>query len=140
MSKITIGHNSFSILSEVSCADIKKAQAGRPNSVMEFEGEGEKKRPVFAVSVGAPGVNGVGVSFAVDSIKTGKAVLELPIPAGTEMKDVKGYVADQVGFAKKHLDVIEAQIIAAISEIDADRQAVLDSIEDIAEPAAPAAE
>lgn len=130
MSAIKISDTVFTISSVLSVEDIAKAKKGRPESTTLFKGEGKEREPVFCVGIGAiESFNQNGITFVTNGTVSGKAVVTCPLPSDLKKDEIKNYVADKVGFIKKNLDAVEAQVVAALAEIDADRAEVLASIE-----------
>lgn len=130
MATIKINDTIFTITSTLSVEDIAKAKKGRPECTTLFKGEGKEREPVFCVGTGrTENFNQNGITFATNGTVSGKAVVTCPLPSDLKKDDIKNYVADKVGFIKKNLDAVEAQVVAALAEIDADRAEVLASIE-----------
>lgn len=137
MATIKISDTVFTIASTLSVEDYVKAKKGRPESTTLFKGEGKEREPVFMVGTGhTEGYNQNGITFATNGALSGKAVITSPLPSDLEKDEIKEWVADKIGFIKKNLDAVEAQVVTALAEIDADRAEILASIEGLDDDAA----
>lgn len=129
MAKITIAGNAFVVTSAKKLADIKELQKYNPKALSLFEqNEDGKKEEVFRVTASSnAGINQYGVSFPdVSRDGEGFACLTGDIPNGIE--NAVAYIADNYGAAIMKLNKVEDGIDAALSEVAANKAAVLENI------------
>lgn len=128
MSRIAISGQAVTITSKVKLADLRTVEKYRPDALTIKGGE-DGKEIIFAVGTtsGEGNLNTYGASFGAETYDEGKyAVITKPLTG--VVGDVKEYVADMYGAAKKLLDEVEARIPAVLEEIAANKKEVMDSI------------
>lgn len=128
MSRIAISGQAVTITSKVKLADLRTVEKYRPDALTIKGGE-DGKEIIFAVGTtsGEGNLNTYGASFGAETYDEGKyAVITKPLT--DVVGDVKEYVADMYGAAKKLLDEVEARIPAVLEEIAANKKEVMDSI------------
>lgn len=131
MAKITIAGNAAVITSSIKMEDLKTAKKYRPEALVLKGGE-DGKEPIFAVDVACQGsLNQYGITF--DSVANdGSGNASVTIAIANKGDDVKEAFADATGVAISNLNKVEAQLLLALEEIDADKAAVMESITVIA--------
>ena len=110
-------------------AEIKLLEKFRPRSLCLYEGESGKKEEVFRVGTankGTGSINAYGATFGLQTSNAGKATITLMIPEGTT--DPKKWAADTVGVSIINLNKVEAQFEAALAEVQAEQEAVNNTI------------
>lgn len=133
MAKIIVVGDACVVKSEVKLEDLQKVAANRPDVlILRDESNKESPKVVFRVAVSdnpkASGINQNGATFArTENTGSGKAQITMPVCCGGE--DVKEHVAARIGNALMYLNQIEERIPDALEAIDAEHQAILDSIE-----------
>lgn len=141
MAKITIVGDAVIVTSELKLEDLATIKKYRREALFLRGGE-DGKEPVFAIAVGASGGNGSidsnGAVFCRANAE-GKAMITLIQPGNPAT--VVETVADTYGGALTKLNKLEEQIATVAAEVNAEREAVRNSITVIgAAPATPAAE
>ena len=129
MSKATVVGDALVITSDLSLEDIKTVEKYGPEHLVLKGGE-DGKEELFAICSceGSGDINECGAAFGRTTRDDGKyAVITMMI--GDVKGDVAQYVADLIGPALYKLNKLEAQIMAAMPEIEAYKGAMLDSIE-----------
>lgn len=128
MAKVTAIGKALVITSAVKLDDIKTVVKYRPDSLVLYEGEGEKKEPVFAIGTGTSGnINKFGANF--DGKNTdgfAQLTMFMDIPEG---EDIKGVIADEIGGAILNLGKLEEKLPGVIDEIAAEKAAIQANIE-----------
>lgn len=122
MAKINVLAKAVVITSTLKIEEIKMVGKYRPEALTLFEGEGDKKEPVFRIGLtgGAGEINQYGASFSENTPGGGKeAQVTMILPDG--ISDVKEYVSDAIGRAVIKLNKLEATIPGIIEEIKAEK-------------------
>lgn len=127
MAQVVVAAQAAVVKSALKLEDILKAKKYRPEALILMGGE-DGKEPIFGIGVadGPGNINSVGAEFSATPAADGKAVITLII--GEEVDDVKKFIADKVGRALMLLNKLEEQIPAAIENIDAEMDAIMDAI------------
>ncbi len=127
MAKIIIAGDAVVVKSTVTPEDILAVKKHKPTALcLTDEDTGEA---LFAVDVAERGngnINEYGASFAKVSRDDNKCATITMIPAATG--SLKDWIADNIGTAVANLNKIEATIPAVLSEIKANRDAVVNNI------------
>lgn len=124
MAKLNVIGNAAVITSTIKYEDIKTVKKYRPDALVLYDGEGEKKKPVFAIDVGAPQANQICIIFnGKTHDDDGFATYTELIPSSAG--NIKEELADIFGATLTGLKKIEATFPAIIEEIKTDREAVL---------------
>lgn len=129
MAKITIAGNAFVVTSAKKLADIKELQKYNPKALSLFEQNDDgKKEEVFRVTASdKASINQYGVTFSdVSRDGAGFACLTGEIPHNVE--NAVAYIADNYGAAVMKLNKVEASFDAALTEVAANKAAVLENI------------
>ena len=130
MARITIAGDSIVITSSHTLEAIKKIEKYAPRSLKLYElNEDGKPEEVFAVASAkaAGSINQYGASFGSTTHDNAKlATITLPIPAN--VPDAVQYAAETYGRAVMLLNRVESQFGEALARIDAEMEAILDSI------------
>lgn len=130
MAKITIAGDAVVITSAQKLEDIKLLEKYRPKALCLYEtGEGGKKEEIFKIgsTTGDGGITQYGASFGSvthDEAKLATITMTLP----RNVADAKQYVADAVGVAILNLNKVETQFEAALAEVKAEKDAVMENI------------
>lgn len=122
MAKINVLAKAVVVTSTLKIDEIKMVGKYRPEALTLFEGEGDKKEPVFRIGLtrGAGEINQYGASFSENTPGDGKeAQVTMILPDG--ISDVKEYVSDAIGRAVIKLNKLEATIPGIIEEIKAEK-------------------
>lgn len=122
MARINVIAKAVVVTSTLKIDEIKLVKKYRPEALTLFEGEGDKKEPVFCIGLtrGAGEINQYGVSFSENTPGDGKeAQATMILPDG--ISDVKEYVSDAIGRAVIKLNKLEATIPGIIEEIKAEK-------------------
>lgn len=129
MSKATVVGDALVITSELTLEDIKTAEKYGPDKLVLKGGE-DGKEELFAICScdGAGDINDYGAAFGrIARDGTGAACITMML--GKVGPDVQQYVADLVGPALIKLNKLEAQIVEAMPEIEAYKNAMLEAIQ-----------
>lgn len=136
MAKITVMGDAVVITSALKLEDLKNVAKYRKKSLVLKGGE-DGKEPIFGIAV-AKGDN-------TGSIDNNGAIFGRADANGNAMitfvqsgdpATVKARIADELGGAMINLNKLEQQLTGAVTEIAADKEAVLASIDVIGAPAA----
>ena len=122
MARINVIAKAVVVTSTLKIDEIKMVKKYRPEALTLFEGEGDKKEPVFCIGLtrGAGEINQYGASFSENTLGDGKeAQVTMILPDG--ISDVKEYVSDAIGRAVIKLNKLEATIPGVIEEIKAEK-------------------
>lgn len=122
MAKINVLAKAVVVTSTLKIEEIKLVKKYRPEALTLFEGEGDKKEPVFCIGLtrGAGEINQYGASFSENTPGDGKeAQVTMILPDG--ISDVKEYVSDAIGRAVIKLNKLEATVPGIIEEIKAEK-------------------
>ena len=130
MSKITIAGNAVIVTAETTLSDLLKIQKYKPEALILMGGE-DNKEPVFRI-LPKPGCAGSidrnGAVFGAETHDAAKkAVITLGLTDPTD--DIVGLVADKLGSAVTALNKLEATFPSVLQQIDADRAAIMASIQ-----------
>lgn len=130
MSKITIAGNAVIVTAETTLADLLKIQKYKPEALTLMGGE-DNKEPIFRV-IPKPGSAGSldknGAVFGAETHDAAKkAVITMAVTEQTD--DIVGFVADKLGAGITLLNKLEATFPAVLQQIDADRAAIMASIQ-----------
>ena len=130
MAKMTIAGDSLVITSSHTLEDIKKIAKYDPRALKLYElNEDGKPEEIFTVAPAkeAGSINQYGASFGSTTHDDAKlATITLPIPAN--VPDAVQYAAETYGRAVMLLRRVESQFGEALARIDAEMDAILDSI------------
>ena len=130
MAKITIAGKAVVVTSNVKKADYEKVAKYRPDALTLYGGE-DGKEPIFCVGFarcGGGSVNQYGVEFdptAQDAEGNAIVTMLFNKDAG---EDLKEFVADSIGAAVLTLGKLEETIPAVLTEIAAEKAAILENI------------
>lgn len=128
MAKIIVSADNFSIVAKYSLEELKKVKTCKPNALVLYEGTGEDKEQIFAVSAATNGnYNRFGISFASETITDHKACFTAKVPADVE--NVKDFIIESAGMGVVHLAKIEEQIAEALVQIEQERETIAGCIE-----------
>jgi len=126
MAKVTIAGNSYVITSAVSMADLETVKKYRPSALAITDPE--TKETLFKVGIGSNSISDYGICFGgVSNDEAKLATATLPIPSDYE--DAKEFVLDKAGLALANLNKIEDSIVEALSDVQAERDAIAENIE-----------
>lgn len=127
MAKIVIAGDAVVVTSSLTLDDIRKVEKYRPEALILKGGE-DNKEPIFSVGTAKSGsINQYGVTFASESHDESK-LAQLTMTLCGVNGDVKEYVADKIGAAVETLNQVEATLPSVIEDIDAKKQAIIESI------------
>lgn len=129
MAKVKVCGDAIVIESALKLEEIANVQKFRPEALVLKGGE-DGKTPVFALSVtkGAAGIGPLGAQFKDAARETGKATMTI---VKHIEGDVKAYIADNFGGTLAKLNALEATLPGVLSEIQADRETIMASVEEI---------
>ena len=140
--KAIVKFNNLFITSKFNMATLKKVAKFRPEALNLTKGEGKEKTTVCVLSTGdKASYSPYGLVFAKDSVtapNVATMAVELPSTLKTT-DDINEWVRDKFGLSIVNCEKIEAQIDAAMTEIDAD-EAAMNAAITIENEAAPEAE
>ena len=121
MAKINVLAKAVVVTSTLKIEEIKLVKKYRPEALTLFEGDGDKKEPIFCIGLtgGAGEINQWGASFSKSTPGGGEAQVTMILPDG--ISDVKEYVSDAIGRAVIKLNKLEAMIPGIIEEIKAEK-------------------
>ena len=102
----------------------------RPKALTLMGEENGKPVPVFAVGIttGSGSINAVGASFGRESNDDAKLATVTMTFDGRACGDIKEHIADSLGAAIINLSKLEEQLPAVLSEIEAEKSAVMSQI------------
>lgn len=128
MSKITIAGDAVVITSSLKLEDLKTIEKYRPKALVLMGGE-DGKEPVFAVGTaeGTGNINEYGASFGRES-HDGDKLATITMCLGTDVSDVREWVADKIGGSIISLNKLEEQLPAVLAEIAEEKARVMESI------------
>ena len=125
--KAIVKFNNLFITSKFNMATLKKVAKFRPEALNLTKGEGKEKTTVCVLSTGdKASYSPYGLVFAKDSVtapNVATMAVELPSTLKTT-DDINEWVRDKFGLSIVNCEKIEAQIDAAMTEIDADEAAM----------------
>lgn len=129
MAKVKICGDAIVIESTMTIKDLKMIQRFRPDALVLKGGE-DGKTPVFALGVtcGAAGIGSIGAQFKDAARETGLATMTIVKHYDGDLKE---YIADNYGAALASLAALEETLPDVLAEIQAQRDAVIASIEEI---------
>ena len=140
--KAIVKFNNLFITSKFNMATLKKVAKFRPEALNLTKGEGKEKTTVCVLSTGdKASYSPYGLVFAKDSV-TAPNVATMAVELPSTLKttgDINEWVRDKFGLSIVNCEKIEAQIDAAMTEIDAD-EAAMNAAITIENEAAPEAE
>lgn len=123
MAKVTIVGQAVVLESAVKLDDIKKLEKYAPEALVLHGGE-DGKDPVFAVASGTDKINQNGVAFNHKSAD-GYAVTTF---VTEDVGNVEEFVIDNLGKYLIDLEKVEAQIPAALEEVDSELENIKSKI------------
>ena len=127
MAKVTIAGKAIVIASAVKLADLENLKKYKPKSLILMGGD-DGKESIFGVGV-VPGSTGkIGRNGVEFGEKNADGFATMTILAPADVKDMKEYVADTYGASLMNLAKLEEQLPAAVAEIAAEKQAVMENI------------
>lgn len=130
MAKITIVGDALVVTSAKTLEDIKTLEKYRPKALSLYDtNEDGKREEVYRVATteGSGSINQYGASFGSATHDDAKlATITMTVPAGTT--NAKEYAADKIGTAIIMLNKVEAQFDAALNEVKAEKERVLENI------------
>lgn len=130
--KIKVNGNVVVLESTLKMADLSKVSKYRPEA-LTIKGGKDNEQVVFTVVPAAAGHDGLTEKVACFApALNGKASITISnIPAAAKVNDetLKGYIADTIGSAKGYVELLEASLPAVVEEIDAQRNAMMASID-----------
>ena len=131
MAKILAVGKALVVTSTLKLDEIETVKKYRPDSLVLYEGEGDKKEPVFAIGVaggnGDGNINKFGASFDGKNPEGyAQITMFMNIHEGENVKDV---IADEIGVAILRLGELEEKLPAVIEEIKAEKAAIQATIE-----------
>ena len=125
--KAIVKFNNLFITSKFNMATLKKVAKFRPEALNLTKGEGKEKTTVCVLSVGdKASYSPYGLVFAKDSVtapNVATMAVELPSTLKTT-DDINEWVRDKFGLSIVNCEKIEAQVDAAMTEINADEAAM----------------
>lgn len=128
MAKITAIGGAVVITSTVKAEDIIKVAKYRPDALKLFGGE-DGKEEVFRIGVGTAGsLNKFGAEFNGTSLD-GSGYATITLGHNFSGEDVKEKIADYFGVSILNLNKVEAQIPAALQEIEAEKANIIANIQ-----------
>lgn len=122
-----VKYNALFIASKYNVATIEKVQKYYPDALVLYKGEGEEREPVCAIAVGdMASANEYGIVFANDSISEPRvAMMSVEVPATLESQDdIRAWYREKLGMTIVNCNKIEEQIATALTEINADENAM----------------
>lgn len=125
MAKIKVMDKAIVVTAGVKLEDIKTIEKYRPSALTLTKGEGEKKEPVFKLGTKGSSINQFGASFDHANAE-GYAVLTMT--TNYEGDKIKEFIADELGSAITHLNTLEAKLPGVLTEVKAERDAILANI------------
>ena len=125
MAKITIAGRTATIVSQFTLDQIQLLERYRPDVLVLKDEYGE---PTFMVATSCKGsVDELGIAFADETFGNKKACVTV---AGCGCyEDAKEFVVEEIGGAILNLNKIERKIPAALDDIEAELEAIRDSVE-----------
>lgn len=130
MARITIVGDAVVITSTQKLEDIKLLEKYRPKALCLYEtDESGKSECIFRVGStnGEGGISQYGASFGGETHDDAKlATITMSLPRG--VVDAKQHVAEAVGVAILSLNKVEAQFEAALNDVKAEKDAVMENI------------
>lgn len=126
MAKIMIVGDASVIVSALKFEDIQMVEKYRPGKLVLMGGK-DNDEPQFAINTGRTGsVSEYGITFN-NKDDAGYAIVTQVIVGNPD--DRKAFIADTIGASIVNLNKLEEEIPAVITEIRAEKEAVLASIE-----------
>lgn len=129
MARIKIVGNAVVVISSMKMEDLETIKKYRPNALTLYEGEGKEKEPVFKIGVGKNYgvINKYGAEFG-GTTHDDAALATITMVVGEEVEDIKGYVADNIGYPILQLNKLEATLQAVLDEIRAEKATIESNI------------
>lgn len=124
--KITVSGNGVTVKFDKTLGEIKTLEKHDPKALRLYD---EEKNEIFRVAstTGEGSINSIGAEFGSESRdEEKKAILTLMMPS--EARDAKAWVEEVIGTAVLKLNKVEAQMTAALAQVNSDLAAVRESI------------
>ena len=129
MAKVTAIGGAVVITSAVKAEDIEKVAKYRPEALKLYADGENGKEEVFRVGVGSAGsLNKWGAEFNGVSLD-GSGFATITLGHNFSGEDVKEKIADYFGVSILNLNKVEAQIPAALQEIEAEKANIMANIQ-----------
>lgn len=129
MAKINVIGNAIVVTSGISLEAIKLIEKYRPQALVLFEGEGDKKQAIFKVSTGNSGsISKFGVIFNSATRDDSKLAVVTTVDENVPAEKIDQYLIDKIGTSIIKLNQLEAGLPAIIEEIKAEQEAILSNI------------
>lgn len=128
MSKIKIAGNAVVVESALKLEDIKTVKKYQESALVLMEDKGDYKEPVFAIDVTNKSmgtINSNGAEFAT-ATEEGNALITMVV--GGNAAEIKKWVGENLTGAIMRLNKLEKDVAEALTKINADQKAVMDSI------------
>lgn len=128
--KVTIAGNAVVFTSEMTLEGLETIKKYRPKALTLMGGENNKEE-LFCVDVAKGGCGNIGEFGAIFADATHDEAKKACITIcmnGVQAADIKGYIADKFGAAWKHMNTLEATLPTVLSEVLADRAAMMGEI------------
>ena len=129
MPKITVAGDAVVVTSAMKLEDLKTIAKYRPDALVLKGGE-DGKEPIFAIATatGYGEINKYGATFCSESNDDAKlATITLNL-TGSDRENIKEFIADKLGCAFSNLKKLEEILPDVLSEIKADKEAVMNNI------------
>ena len=128
MAKITVVGDAVIVTSSMKLEDLKTIQKYRPQALVLKGGE-DGKEAIFRLGVteGVGNINKYGAEFTGEARDgSGLATITLECTAGNN--DIKNVIVDEIGYPVAILNKLEAGLPEVLSEVKAEREAVVSNI------------
>lgn len=130
--KIKVNGNVVVLESTLKMDDLFKVFKYR-REALSIKGGKDNEQVLFTVMPAAVGHDGLNdkVAFFAPALNGKASITISDIPAAAKVNDetLKGYIADTIGSAKGYVELLEASLPAVVEEIDAQRNAMMASID-----------
>lgn len=122
--KAVISGSACVVTSTVKREDLETIKKYRPNALTAYEGEGDKREPVFAVNVcdGPGSINTYGATFGKATDSEGHATITILLDPN--IGDPAAVIEEKIGMAMLQLSKLESGVEQILGDIKKEREEI----------------
>lgn len=133
MAKVTLNANVLTLTSTIKFADLKRCAAQAPDALKLKDSEGRTIFTVAPASINA--VTPTGICFASATVAGGYACMSEEVEPGKSLEDLAEDVMVNYDAAMEKLELVEAQVEAAVAKLKGRHAEILAGFRAVVEPA-----